>query len=132
MSKSVGQSVVVERTLTQRDFDVFAELSGDNNPIHVDPAFSARTGFKRTVAHGMLLYTVLRGLVDRIAPGARQASQSLMFPAPAFADEPIRFEVWLDDVDPSRRSVLMRATRIRDDICVCDASCRLEIERGER
>ena len=37
-------------------FDRFARLSGDDNPIHVDPAFSARTRFGRTVAHGMLLY----------------------------------------------------------------------------
>jgi acyl dehydratase len=46
------------KTFTQAEFDAFARLSGDDNPIHVDPEFSARTRFGRTVAHGMLLYGV--------------------------------------------------------------------------
>src|SRR5688500_2787 len=49
------------RSLSQAEFDLFARISGDNNPIHVDPEFSARTRFGRTVSHGMLLYTVLWG-----------------------------------------------------------------------
>ena len=36
---------IVERVLTQDEFDAFAKLSGDDNPIHVDPDFSARTRF---------------------------------------------------------------------------------------
>ena len=58
------------RTFTQRDFDRFAALSGDDNPIHVDPAFAARTRFGRTVCHGMLLYsTICRALTDELGPG---------------------------------------------------------------
>ena len=41
----------IERIFSQVDFDRFARLSGDNNPIHIDPAFSARTPFGQTVAH---------------------------------------------------------------------------------
>ena len=59
--------LVLDRVLTQADFDAFAELSGDDNPIHLDPAFSANTRFGRTVSHGMLLCTVLRGLLDQLA-----------------------------------------------------------------
>ena len=44
-----GDTFVFERTLTQGDFDAFATLSGDDNPIHVDPAFAARTRFGRTL-----------------------------------------------------------------------------------
>lgn len=73
--------------LSQDDFDRFARLSGDHNPIHVDPAFAARTRFGRTVSHGMLLFTALRGLLAQCYPGATLLRQSLVFPAPAFADE---------------------------------------------
>src|SRR3546814_11575937 len=75
------------RSLSQAEFDLFARISGDNNPIHVDPDFSSRTRFGRTVSHGMLLYTVLWGLVQAHYPGARQSAQTLMFPNPAYRSE---------------------------------------------
>lgn len=110
------------RTLTQADFDLFAAVSGDDNPIHVDAAFSARTRFGRTVSHGMLLYTVLWGLVQRRLPGARQASQSLMFPAPAFAGEPLVFAGELAGMDADRARLAFRVRRAADGETVCEAS----------
>ena len=73
-------------TPSQAEFDAFAEVSGDDNPIHVDPDFSARTRFGRTVSHGMLIYSRLWAMLGRAAPGAHRA-QSLMFPNPAYAGE---------------------------------------------
>lgn len=93
----VGQVEVVSRVFTQEDFHRFAALSGDDNPIHVDPQFSARTGFGRTVAHGMLLYgAVSAALGTRLpGPGTWQLEQELMFPRPTYADEQVtvRLEV---------------------------------------
>lgn len=83
--------VTLEKTFSQSDFDAFADLSGDHNPIHVDPNFSARSRFGRTVSHGLLLCTVLRGLLDDLAPGAPLKSMAVMFPAPTFADDPMVF-----------------------------------------
>lgn len=126
MSDSQPRAISIERAFRQTDFDAFARLSGDDNPIHVDAAFSAQTAFGRTVAHGMLLYTVLRGLVDRIAPGARQISQELMFPAPAFAGELIRFEARVTDEKAGRLAIALRATRIAGGVCVCEGACMVE------
>ena len=75
------------RIFSQSDFDLFARLSGDANPIHVDPAFAAATRFGATVAHGMLLFSAMRGLIARHFPGSRLLSQSLTFPAPVYAGE---------------------------------------------
>lgn len=86
-------TLVLERVLTQADFDAFAELSGDDNPIHVDEQFSAKTRFGRTVSHGMLLATILRGLLDQLVPGSRQVAQKLMFPSPTYAGDAMRFAV---------------------------------------
>jgi acyl dehydratase len=79
------------RVLSQADFDRFARLTGDDNPIHCDPAFAAQSHFGATVAHGMLLYScIAKGLAELIAgPGAVQLEQTLMFPNPTFVDEPI-------------------------------------------
>lgn len=74
-------------TPTQAEFDAFAALSGDANPIHTDAAFSAASRFGRTVAHGMLIYTRLWALVREEGGVARVARQEMMFPAPAYAGE---------------------------------------------
>lgn len=105
-----GLPLRVSRVFTQAEFDRFAELSGDDNPIHVDPAFSAATRFGRTVAHGMLLYTALWGLIRRQFPGAVQESQDLMFPAPTYADEPVFLEV--DLIERPAPDCLVLAVRV--------------------
>ncbi|ADZ71971.1 MaoC family dehydratase [Polymorphum gilvum] len=99
-------------TPRQADFDAFARVSGDDNPIHVDPDFSARTRFGRTVSHGMLLYTRLHGLVGRHWPGRAQAFQALMFPNPAYADEELVLEIAPKDGAPGHMAV--RVTRRAD------------------
>jgi len=105
----------LRRTFTQADFDAFAALSGDDNPIHVDPAFSARTKFGRTVAHGVLLITVLTGLVERLRPGAVIGAQDVRFPAPTFADEEMAFQAWEDG-----EGVAFSVTRLADGTVTCD------------
>ena len=79
------QQVSTVKIFSQEDFDHFASLSGDNNPIHTDPDFCAATRFGRTVAHGLLLCSVLRGLIEQLTPGARLDEQAVMFPAPTCA-----------------------------------------------
>lgn len=103
-----------EWTPTQAEFDAFARLSGDDNPIHVDPEFSARTRFGRTVSHGMLIYAKLWALLRRVRPGAAHRMQSLMFPAPSFAGEPLRLEIR----ETPEGHLAVTATRIADQVIV--------------
>jgi 3-hydroxybutyryl-CoA dehydratase len=119
------------RSLTQADFDLFARVSGDDNPIHVDPAFSARTRFGRTVSHGMLLYTVLWGLMRKHVPNARQATQALMFPAPAFADEPLVFSASVEEARSDSARLAFRIVRAADGEIVCEAASDLLIGGGD-
>src|SRR2546429_457962 len=50
------------RTVTEADVVNFAGLSGDFNPIHIDPQSAATTPFRRPVAHGLLVFSVVSGL----------------------------------------------------------------------
>jgi acyl dehydratase len=54
------------RTMTQERVDAFADLTEDHNPIHVDPAFAAKTPFGGTIAHGYLTLSLLAPLVDEL------------------------------------------------------------------
>lgn len=80
------------RVLTQRDFDRFAVLSRDDNPIHCDPAFARGTHFGATVAHGMFLFSLLCAHTWReLATPALPVAQTLMFPTPAFVGDTVAF-----------------------------------------
>jgi acyl dehydratase len=123
--------VSTERCFSQEDFERFARLSGDDNPIHTDPEFSAGTRFGRTVAHGLLLFSVLRGLIDRLAPGGRVLQQSLMFPAPTYAGEPMRFSVSITGTHggeiPVAHDISMEVLRIDDGVVTCQGRARVSL-----
>lgn len=119
-------TLVLERVLTQSDFDAFAELSGDDNPIHVDEEFSAKTRFGRTVSHGMLLATILRGLLDQLVPGARQVEQKLMFPSPTYTGDAMRFAVIRKSDDGRHVVADVSCERIADGVITCAGEATLE------
>lgn len=96
---SVGQTFIEKHTLAQEEFNRFAKLSGDDNPIHVDPEFSARTRFGKTVAHGMFLYSLVCGALAKHFPNASQVSQDLMFPAPSFVGEELAISLRVLEVN---------------------------------
>jgi len=110
-------------TPKQADFDAFARLSGDDNPIHMDPEFSARTRFGRTVSHGMLLYTRAFAHLEALCPGRRHEVQTLMFPNPAYADEELIFSFAEDETDPGLIEIEVK--RGADGAVTLSASCRL-------
>ncbi len=120
-----SDALVLERVLTQADFDAFAELSGDDNPIHVDEAFSANTRFGRTVSHGMLLATILRGMLEELVPGGRQVEQKLMFPSPTYAGDAMRFAVIRKSDDGRHVVAEVNCERIEDGVITCAGEATL-------
>lgn len=121
----VGTLLEAERTLSQSDFDHFAELSGDCNPIHADPAFAAKTRFGKTVSHGVLLYGLLWSITLRHLPGARTCRQTLMFPAPAYADEALDIEIEVLESDQASCRLACRIARRNDGTVVCEGQMSL-------
>ena len=113
------QQASIVKTFSQADFDNFARLSGDNNPIHTDPQFSAHTRFGRTVAHGLLLCSVLRGLINRLMPDQRLTEQSVMFPAPTYADEPMNFTVTVNGDGTGAPQLMLEVKRLDDGVVTC-------------
>lgn len=86
-----------QRVLLQTDFDRFARLSHDDNPIHCDPVFAAKSHFGATVAHGMMLYScICKALTEQVGPGVVQLEQTLMFPNATYVGDRIRIELDLE------------------------------------
>lgn len=121
----MSQTITAHWTPSQQEFDRFAAISGDDNPIHVDPAFSARTRFGRTVSHGMLLYARVHALIGNAFPGRGHLLQTLMFPNPAYADEPLDIRLENDGTG----CLAVEISRESDGAVVLQGSCQLEEAR---
>jgi acyl dehydratase len=119
------QQVSIVKVFSQEDFDRFASLSGDNNPIHTDPDFCTTTRFGHTVAHGLLLCSVLRGLIEQLIPGARLDEQAVMFPAPTYANEPMQFAVKTTGGGGGRIKLALEVKRMDDGVVTCQGHARV-------
>ncbi|WGZ93987.1 MAG: SDR family oxidoreductase [Candidatus Thiothrix putei] len=80
----VGQVAELEHVVTEKDLERFVELSGDDNRLHVDPTYAARTSFKKPVAHGMLGVSFISTIIGTRLPGdgALWFAQNLEFLLP--------------------------------------------------
>lgn len=94
------------KTVTEQDIVTFAELSGDRNPVHLDPAYAATTIFKERIAHGMLSAAVLSAVfgMDLPGPGAIYISQTLNFKAPVKIGDTVTATVKVAELLPKNRA----------------------------
>ncbi|NQX88972.1 MAG: MaoC family dehydratase [Halioglobus sp.] len=92
---TLGQTATYSKTVETRDIELFATLSGDVNPIHLDPDFAANTPFERCIAHGMLSGAVISAAIamQMPGPGSIYRRQSLRFHAPVFAGDTINVKL---------------------------------------
>jgi acyl dehydratase len=82
----VGATASFERTIIAKDVSAFAEVSGDQSPIHVDEGYAKKSGFSGPVVHGMLLGALVSRLIGMDLPGrtALLVKETLEFRAPAY------------------------------------------------
>jgi len=67
---AVGDTRSLVRTITEADVRRFVDMTGDDNPLHVDPAYAETTAFKDVVVHGMLGASFLSTVIGTQLPGA--------------------------------------------------------------
>ena len=107
----VGHKASITRTITQDDVAMFARVSGDNQRLHLDPDFAARTRFKRRLAHGMISAGLISAaLGTKLAPEflAVYLTQQLRFRMPVFIGDTVTAEVEVTAVDPDKRVLTLR------------------------
>ena len=91
MGFTEGQTASLTRTVTAEDVERFAEASGDNNPVHLDEAFAAKSRFGKRIAHGMLSAGYISALLGTKFPGQGSIylSQTLKFSRPVYIGDTI-------------------------------------------
>src|SRR5208282_2841057 len=105
---ALGDSASLVRTLTYKDVEVFAIMSGDINPAHVDEDFAKSDMFHKIIAHGMwggaLISTVLGTQLP--GPGAIYLGQSLRFRRPVGLGDTIVVSVRVAEMDAEKHRVM--------------------------
>jgi 3-hydroxybutyryl-CoA dehydratase len=127
----VGMTAVYAKTITDADIVMFAGISGDTNPVHLDANFADQTVFNGRIAHGMLsasfISTVLGTRLP--GPGCIYLSQSLKFRAPVKAGDTVTARVTVKDVNPDNKRIAFDTICTVGDSVVVDGEALLMVSR---
>ena len=110
----VGQAAEMAKTVTEADIALFAGVTGDFNPVHVDAVAAAQSRFGERIAHGMLSAGFISAVIAmRLpGPGSIYLSQSLRFTKPVRIGDTVTTRVEVVEVmAPKRRLRLATVCR---------------------
>lgn len=118
----VGERAEYVRTVTDADVVEFARISGDDNAIHLDEAFGARTRFGGRVAHGALSFGFMAASQTRlIGAGIIWLGASVRFTAPVRIGDTVVTETEVVEVVPDKQLIRVRCiARGRDGAVVME------------
>ena len=124
---AVGQTAASSKTITQKDIEMFAEVSGDHNPVHLDAAFAAATPFKGIIAHGMLSASFISAILGTTLPGEGTIymGQNLKFLAPVRPGDTVRTVITVKEIHAEKRRVICQTACYVGDTLVIDGEATL-------
>ena len=113
----VGDRATFTRTVTAARVDAFAEVSGDYNPVHVDPAFAATTPFGERIAHGMYAASLVSTVIGTRLPGVNAVylGQEMRFTAPTRIGDTLTAECEVIEKRSDKPILRLRTTVTRQD-----------------
>jgi 3-hydroxybutyryl-CoA dehydratase len=105
----VGMQATLSRTITEGDIRLFAEVSGDHNPIHLNAEYAERTLFGKRIAHGFLIGSLISAVLgnDLPGPGSIYLGQTLKFLAPIHIGDTVKVTVKVVAVREDKRIVTL-------------------------
>ncbi len=105
----IGQSASVFKTVSDQDIRLFAQITGDTNPVHLDEEFAANTPFKTRIAHGMFSAGLISAVLGTHlpGPGAIYLDQSLKFRLPIHLGDEVETRVTVTDINLRRGRVTL-------------------------
>ena len=106
----IGARADYSRTVTEHDIELFAEVSGDHNPVHLDEEYAANTPFGGRIAHGILSASFISAVIGNDLPGrgAIYLGQTLKFLAPVRIGDTITASVEVIALREEKRIVTLR------------------------
>lgn len=116
---AVGMVRSMSKTIDARDVALFAALSGDHNPVHLDEDYASASVFEGKIVHGILTASLISAVIGQQLPGhgTIYIGQTLKFRAPVRPGDRVDASVAVRVVDPDRRRVTLDcACRVGDTV----------------
>jgi 3-hydroxybutyryl-CoA dehydratase len=129
-----GLAASFGKTVTEADITMFAGVSGDTNPVHLDQVFAEATPFKGRIAHGMLSAGFISAVLGTKlpGPGSIYMSQTLRFKAPVKIGDTVTATCTVTEVIPEkRRAVLSTICRVGDTVVIEGEALIMVPSRGK-
>ena len=126
---TLGQSAETTKTITQKDIELFAEVSGDHNPVHLDAEFAANTAFKGIIAHGMLSASFISAILGTTMPGKGTIymGQNLKFLAPVRPGDVVRTVCTVTEIVLEKKRVICSTNCFVGDTQVIEGDATLMV-----
>ena len=127
----IGMMRSLRKEITDQDIELFAEVSTDRNPVHMDDDYAKGTMFKGRIAHGMFC----AGLISCVAgtrlpgPGAVYVDQQLRFTAPVRIGDTVTAVCTIREINRERRRVVMDTVCTVQDQVVVEGSATFMVSR---
>src|ERR1700736_4337781 len=104
-----GAQATLSRVITEHDITLFAEVSGDKNPIHLDAEYAERSLFGKRIAHGFLIGSLISALLGNVlpGPGSIYLGQTLKFLAPIHIGDTVSVTVEVVALREDKRIVTL-------------------------
>lgn len=114
---AVGQTDTLTRTLTEEDLLLFAKVSGDTNPVHLDKEFAATTQFEGRIAHGMWTSSLIScALATRLpGPGGIYLSQEVKFVRPVKLGDTVTVQLKVQNINERHKRATMSTNVINQN-----------------
>lgn len=105
----IGMVRSLRKEVTDHDIELFAQVSTDRNPVHLDDAYAMDTIFEGRIAHGMLTAGLISAVIGEQLPGHGTVylGQSLKFLAPVRPGDVVTAEVEVLAIDYAKRHVTL-------------------------
>jgi 3-hydroxybutyryl-CoA dehydratase len=128
---SEGMTAVFSKTVTDADIVLFAGITGDTNPVHLDEEFAKPTMFKGRIAHGMLTAGFISAVFGTKlpGPGCIYLSQSMKFKAPVRIGDTVKARVTVSAIDRDKGRVTFATTCHVGEQIVLDGEAQLLVPK---
>lgn len=105
----VGQEAKTSKSFSAKDVELFAELSTDCNPVHLDEEFVKNTIFKKRIVHGYLYGSLISAIIGTKLPGSGSIylHQEMNFKKPVFLDETVTAVVKITEIKPEKSIIYL-------------------------
>ena len=129
---AVGMTARYARTVTEADIVLFAGVSGDHNPVHMNEVYAAGTMFKGRIAHGFLSASLISTTIGtRLpGPGSIYLSQNLRFKAPVRVGDTVEARVTVTGVYPEKNRVALQTNCYVGDRQVVEGDALVMVPAG--